>query len=294
MPTLKDLIKGAYNGEHLIVTGPHSDWLERLEHEQRPSKAALEHVIKVLMGVYKHERSGRFSPSSMGKCPRRIVFGWAGAPQLPPDIDSQEMMDHGSWTHLKWQMEGLTMGYMTGAEVWVHDDDLMTGGSIDATLDDGSIFELKSAAPSVYMRTVSDNGHPPWENLLQVHTYFLLEGSDWASVVYENRAWGSFHEFRIPRQNKIEKEVIRRLNSYRRYVEDDVLPPQLEMCEKKVGTEFKRCPYREICHIPKSVSASAELVGEESRTVPDDLALPDWATAMLSSMLVPEGSAHAR
>ena len=193
MPTLKALIEDASAerppGSDLVVTGPHYEWLERLEEEQMPSAKAMAHVVRALLRDFKHERSGRFSPSSMGECARRIVFGYAGAPQLPPDVDNQEMMDHGTISHLKWQIEGLTMGYMQEAEVWVHDPDLMVGGSLDGVLHDGSVFEEKTSSMFVYNKIVLDQKQPKWEHLLQVHTYFLLTGADWASVVYEDRSY---------------------------------------------------------------------------------------------------------
>jgi len=285
MPSLKELIRHAEAGDDLIVTGPHVRWLERLEHEKQPNLKAMAHVIKVHLGQLKHERPGRFSPSSMGECARRLVLGYAGAPQLPPDIDNQEMMDHGTSGHLKWQIEGLTLGYMTDAEVWVHDPELLSGGSIDATLVDGSIFELKTAGLYVYNKIVLNERWPKWENLLQVHNYFLLTGADWASIVYEDRSGGQFHEFRVERDAKIEAEVLRRLKSYKGYVEADELPPMLDMCEQRIGATYRRCPYRKNCPTVHTVSAAQELrTGDGGRLVPLAEALPGWASTLLQQV----------
>jgi hypothetical protein len=125
---------------------------------------------------------------------------------------------------------------------------------MDAVLVDGSLFELKSAGWSIYQRIVNVEGWPKWENLLQVHNYFILADIDIASVVMENRSSGQFHEFRINRDIKIEKEVLRRLASYRRYYEDDSYPDMLEMCVQKIGTEYKRCPFRKICPMATTIS----------------------------------------
>ena len=254
MATTKGMYEQALRGTTLVITAPHVQWLETPEDQQIYTPEAIGFVSKVLRREFKHERPGRFSPSAMGECHRRVMFGFAGAPQQQPDIDNQEMMDHGSWTHLKWQAEGLTMGYIVNAEGWVHDKDLMSGGSMDGILEDGSLFELKSAGWSIYARVVNTDGWPKWENLMQVHNYFILSGAEVASVVYENRSSGQFHEFRIPRDIKIEKEVLRRLASYKRFYEEDDLPPMLEMCEQRLGMIYKRCPYREICDGAKSVS----------------------------------------
>jgi hypothetical protein len=285
MPTLKGLYAQAQAGSDLVVTGPHYDWLERLEHEQMPSARAMAFQIRAALRDFKHPRPGRFSPSSMGECPRRIMFDFAGAPALGFNVDNQEMMDHGTVSHLKWQVEGLTMGYMTQAEVWVEDTDLMAGGSMDAELSDGSLFELKSAGPWVYNKVVLDGRAPKWENLLQIGTYFILSDKDWASVVYEDRGTGQFHEFRVQRDPKIEREVLRRLASYKRYAEDDALPPQLADCEIRMGTVFKRCPYRGMCHIPDSITTAATMSESESRgrRTPLAGALPQWAQLLLKT-----------
>lgn len=254
MGTLKGLYEEAVRGNDLVVTQPHSRWLELPESEQLYSPKAIEFVAKVLRKEFKHERPGRFSPSAMGECPRRIVFGYAGAPQQAPDLDNQEMMDHGSWGHLKWQAEGLTLGYMKDAEVWVYNDELRCGGSMDATLSDDSNFELKTAGHYVYQRVVGVEGWPKHENLLQDATYKLLADLDMSSIVYENRSSGQFHEYRIPRDEKMEKEVIKRLKDYGKFVDADELPPMLDMCEMRMGSIYKRCPFRAICAQSTSVS----------------------------------------
>jgi len=115
--TLKQMRREALRGNKNVITGPHTRWLETPEEEQIYTPEAIEFVSKALRREFKHSRPGRFSPSAMGECGRKVVFGFAGAPGKQPDIDNQEQMDHGSWTHLKWQAEGLTLGYMTAAEV---------------------------------------------------------------------------------------------------------------------------------------------------------------------------------
>lgn len=286
MSTLKSLLESAESGENLVVTGPHYEWLERLEHETMPNQAAMYHVIKVMLRQFKQPRAGRFSPSAMGMCPRRIMFGYAGAPQLAPDTGSQEIFKHGSKIHLDWQIEGITMGWMQSGEVWVEDKDLLVGGSMDGLLENGDVFELKSAAPSVFNRVVVTERTPKFEALMQVNTYFLLSGADWASVVYEDRAYGSFHEFRIERSAAIEKEILKRLKSYKGYVEADELPQMLPECEVKMGTAYKYCPYRKYCPTGTTVTA-AEAAGKQAgqedvgRTVPLGEALPEWATRLI-------------
>lgn len=287
---LKSIVR-ASAGPDLMVVGPHSNWMERLEHEKRPSKKAVLFAIKALLGGFKHERPGRFSPSAIGNpfvpCNRAVLFGYAGAPQLPPAIESNEMMDHGTIGHLKWQMEGLTEGYMAEAEVWAYDDDLLCGGSIDAILDDGSVFELKTAGTFAYNRIVTRDQEVKFETEIQGGIYMLLRDVDWASYVYEDRSSGSFHEFRKPRSAKIEAEIYRRLKLLKAYMETDALPPPLDMCTQRVGQTYKMCGYRKICPLMTSVSDAQDfaLVNGEpeiGRVVPEVEAIPRWAESVLT------------
>lgn len=259
--SLKGLINAARTGTDLIVTAPHYEWMERLEKDQMPSSAAVLHAIKAYLRLYKRPRVGRFSASAMGGCQRAIVFGYAGAPQVGVEASGEEIFDHGTVSHLKWQMEGLTMGYMTGAEVWVENKDMRVGGSIDAILSNGDVFELKSAAPSVYRRVVDEQGYPKAENIFQGDVYMLLRDAPWMSLVYEDRSYGNFHEFRIERDAAREKEVLRRLRSLNRYVDEGDLPPMLPDCEIKWGKQYKDCFFRKIC--PKLTSLEdAQAAGE--------------------------------
>lgn len=267
MTSLKNLVKAAHSGHELVVTGPHTEWIEMEETQQIYSDAAIEHVRKALKREYKVARIGRFSPSSVGKCSRRLAYGYAGAPQIPFDIDTTEIVDHGTWTHLKWQAEGLTMGYMTGVEQWIEDADLMIGGSTDASLYDESVFELKSAAPSVFSRVVLTNGAPMEENLDQATIYMMLLGADWTSLVYEDRAYGGFHEFRIQMDSHRERRLIKLLTRLRAMVEADELPEPLDDCVMRQGKVFKGCPYRKVCHKLNTVSEARAAGNVDPETV---------------------------
>ena len=284
MTSLKGLINAARSGTDLIVTGPHYQWMERLETEQMPSPAAVMHAIKAYLRLYKRPRTGRFSASGIGRCRRETVFGYAGAPQTGVEPSGQEIFDHGTAAHLRWQMEGLTMGYMKEAEVWVEDKDLLVGGSIDAELSNDDVFELKSAAPSVYRRIVDEQGYPKAENIMQGDTYMLLKDAPYMSLVYEDRSYGNFHEFRIPRDAQREREVLRRLRSLKMYVEEDDLPPMLADCEIKWGPTYKQCFFREICPKVETLSqaqAAGNAAHDSGLQVAPGEELPKWVAEVI-------------
>jgi hypothetical protein len=266
VPTTRGMLDEAMKGADPVVTAPHYRWLEMTEPEQAAAYTdeAIAFVGDSLRGKFKKQRPGRISPSAMGGCPRAIIFGYAGMRQLAPRVENQEMMDHGSWGHLKWQAEGLSIGWLTNAEIWVTNPDLLNGGSMDGSLIDGSIFELKTCMWPVYARVVTKERVPKWENMLQVHDYFLLSDTDRGSIVYEERGSGQFHEFRVERDSKIEREVLRRLKSYRLYIEEDDLPPMLGECELRQGNTYSRCEYRSDCPKLKTLTDAQSLVDWEA------------------------------
>jgi hypothetical protein len=277
--SLKALINAARSGEDLIVTGPHYRWIRMLESQQIYSPEAIAHALKVFLRLYKKQRSGRISASMLGGCPRAAVFSFAGAPQAAPDPGSQEIFDHGSVGHLKWQMEGLTLGYMKKAEVWVEDKDLRVGGSMDALLSNDDVFELKTCAPSVFRKVVAENLWPKAEHIPQVDGYMLLRDAPYASLVYEDRSYGGFHEFRMERDAVREAALLRRLRILNRYIDEDDLPPMLPDCEQKTGPTYRQCFFRVHCPKLGSVSAAREAGSPEKDSglqVELGTEVPDW------------------
>lgn len=248
--SMKALLEDPHESGELIVTPPHSQWLELPEDEQVYSERAIEHAVKVLRRQYKHPRVGRLSPSGLGYCQRKVLFSYVGAPQVGKNLDSEDLMAAGTQAHLWWQVEGLSYPfgepYMLDAEVWVYDEKLNMGGSIDAVLVDGSLFELKTVAWSKYNRIMS-NGYPEWEHLLQLHAYFVLSKTERASLVYVDRNTGQFREFRVVRDDDIEKELMRRISSLHGYINAEELPKMLDDCEMRKGYIYKDCQYRRFC-----------------------------------------------
>jgi hypothetical protein len=284
--SLKALINSAASGEQLIVTGPHYDWIERLETDKVPSPKAVAHAIRAYLRFYKRPRAGRFSASAMGGCRRATVFGYANAPQVKTETAGEEIFDHGTVSHLRWQMEGLTMGYMRAAEVWVEDKDLRVGGSMDADLENGDVFELKSCAPSVYRRVVEEAQWPKAENIAQADTYMLLRDAPYVSLVYEDRSYGDFHEFRVARDARRERNILRELRTLNRYVEEDDLPPMLDDCELRLGKAYRQCFFRKICPKVHTVSEAQE-AGRKQNTEDSGLQVapgedvPEWVAHVL-------------
>src|SRR5258708_6647327 len=72
MADLKGLYREALKEHPLVVTAPHSQWLLDPDHLRVYTPEAIQFVADALAGKFKHERTGRFSPSSIGGCKRRL------------------------------------------------------------------------------------------------------------------------------------------------------------------------------------------------------------------------------
>lgn len=248
MPTLKGLFVNAQKGgAALFVTGPHARCIETPEAQRPHTEQAAQFVMDAILGKYKHNRVGRFSPSAIAQCPRKSLFGYVGVPQAGGSFDNYDLMAIGTWGHMRWQEEGLSWGWMADAEVWTYDAEYNMGGSIDGLLDDCSLFELKTVTMGKYTRIVSVENEPLYDHRLQLQAYFHMEGVDLGSIVYEERNTGQFHEFRVEADDLLEADLLRRLEMLNNWVADAKLPPMLEDCKRGVGDTFRACPFRDYC-----------------------------------------------
>jgi hypothetical protein len=295
MPSLKETVK-ALHGIHtprgtgeLDLLDPyykplHLAWLG----DQRPwSPAAQEHARKVFAGEYTHERRGRISPSAIGNaCEREILFSFGGAPEVPAPEESEDVMESGTFEHLRWQMEGLTHPFLISAEGWNHSVELRCGGSMDGVGLDYSLFELKNCAPHLYASIsrgwdyLMEAAHKAEKtgvgsaanyaasmvrkHVTQAETYVLLDSlrseprlSGVVSLVYQDRSSKDVFEMRFTSSAKRQREVHAILASVHEWIDLDELPDMLEGCAKTVTpgltptekekTVFKRCGHREHC-----------------------------------------------
>lgn len=269
----------------------HDAWMERPESERAWSPAAVEFAHLVFQGHFKHERPGRISPSALGDdCERLLLLGFGGHPQLPFPKANAEKMAVGEFHHLRWQMEGITAGYMQppvgqdwAGELWVHSESLRCGGSADSRLDDGSLFELKSTASHLFKALREQRGSAlnyvmgmHAKHKIQMEAYWLVDEvgaaergqprllTDWGSLVYQNADDpAQLLEFRLHSSPSRRKEVHRRLEGLHDWIDLNDLPDMLEGCRKAVTpgenptdkelTVYNRCSQRESCPMATSV-----------------------------------------
>ena len=259
----------------------HLAWMQLPEERRAWSPEAVQFAYDVLAGKYKKPRDRRISPSSLGDhCERLLLFGFGGWPKEPFPIPNAEKMAAGEFHHLRWQMEGLSAGYMDMGEAWVHSEALRCGGSGDGRLADGSLFELKSTASHLFDALRNQRGSAlnyvmgmHTKHKLQMEAYWLVDEvsaaeqgrprllTDWGSLVYQDAGDPQkLLEFRLHSSPSRRAEVHRILEGLHDWIDLNQLPDMLDACRKAhfgtVGSEvitdkeqviYARCPYRRSC-----------------------------------------------
>jgi hypothetical protein len=211
------------------------------------SPEALDFAAKVLSGEVGGQRKGRerkFRASGMGTCLRRRMFAVMGVPESRKnDTTLQNIFNNGNFAHLRWQMAGLTAGWLKACEVPADTPEL--GTTLDGICDDDSIFEFKSINSRGF-RQVTEYG-ADYKHVMQTHAMFIASGKDKASIVYEDKDRQEWLEVRIVRTDEVEDDVRRELDALVQGRESESLPPMKPYCTTKEGAEWRNCPFRDVC-----------------------------------------------
>lgn len=247
MTSLTQMIKSVQTD--LPITMRHERWITA-NSDPIYSEEALLFAEKALAGEVggKRSRQRLFRASGVGSCERKQLFTRIGVARAE-SVDSKlnNIFHTGSFLHLKWQMAGLTEGWLKYAEVVAERPDLGIGGTLDGIQDDEITgFEFKSINSRGY-GFVMDHG-PTDKNLEQVDTYFLLrEELERFSVVYENKDTGDWREYLVRRDEARVAAARERVEKLVARLENRSLPPVLPLCQTKEGSEYRQCPYRDRC-----------------------------------------------
>lgn len=240
---LTNLVKS----KNLPITLRHDKWLN-----ENSSPVWTDQALAFAQSVLSHDvggdrrRSTRYRSSSLGYCERQQVLK-AASVRGRDHIDStlSNIFATGNFMHLKWQMMGLTEGWLVKAEIPIDAPELNFGGTIDGEVYDGSLFEFKTINDRGF-KDVYSNG-PKRNHVLQAHGYMLLGGYTHVSFVYENKGDGEWKEFRVERDDETDAEVRRIIATLNESYETEELPPVKSRCVDKDGYEYRNCPFRDVC-----------------------------------------------
>lgn len=229
----------------LVVSPRHERWLESNSNPVY-SPEAMQFGADALLDMGRpRDRRGTVSASSLGSCKRKQQFTFLGLPELPPSPKLAQIFQNGTFMHIRWQMAGLTEGWLKKAEVPVGDNPLRLSGTQDGIAYDDSIVELKSCNSNQFGRIQSFG--PIEGHIYQIGTYAVTTGAEKATLIYENKDTQEFKEFVKTRDELPLVEIADgAAEMWERNGNEDLYEP-LDKCWDREGYQFKGCPFRDRC-----------------------------------------------
>lgn len=232
-----------HTGPELIISRRHEDWITENDHPVYSPRALA--LAAHELSKKDRVRTGTLSASSLGECERYQQFVFIGMPKLPMDAKNAAKVANGSFMHLRWQMEGLTEGWLDQAEVPVKSDAYHLMGTMDGVAYDGSILELKSINANGFSRVATFG--PLFPHLYQMATYMLCSGIDKGVFLYENKDTQEYTELVVDPDDLPMTEVLIKAEKMWQSTEHKVLSEPLSDCMDKKGWKYNSCPFRDRC-----------------------------------------------
>ena len=251
--------------DDLVVSPLHDEWLA---HNANPvySPDAL-HFMSGEMAKVGRKRKSTVSASALDSCRRRQEFTYLGWPEMAPSPKTAQIFHNGSFMHLRWQMAGITAGWLKEAEVPVPaHPTLNIKGTMDGVLYEGSILELKSINSNGFAK-VSTFG-PAKNHKIQVGTYMYLCGVDKGVIIYEDKNTQEYREFVVTMTPDLEDLVNESAETIWKLITMEELAPPLTDCEAQIGFRYMTCPYRDRCLGVKTWTEAQRVAVTTSTTNP--------------------------
>lgn len=227
----------------LIISRRHDEWLRSNDHPVYSPRAvafALDQLTKL-----DRIRAGTISASSLGTCGRQQQFSYLGMPKMWESQTSASKMANGSMVHLRWQMAGLTEGWLAEAEVPVFSGELGLTGTMDGIAYEGSVVEIKSINARGFSSICAFG--PKHEHLFQMASYLLATERDKGSFIYENKDTQEYREIVVHRDDLPMREVELTASDQWGHIGQELLFEPLNDCLDKKGWRYDYCPYRDRC-----------------------------------------------
>jgi hypothetical protein len=227
----------------LVVSRRHDAWLMENDHPMysERAKAFAASVFRARDRV----REGTFSASSLGECMREQQFTYLGMPKLPPDQKNAMKMHNGSFMHLRWQMAGLTEGWLKAAEVPLGENQYQLSGTMDGIVFDESVLELKSINTNGFSRVTAFG--PLIPHLFQMATYLLVSRRKWGVFIYECKDTQEYQEISVGIGDLPMEEAERQAEAMWTSVARKELFEPLNKCLDRTGWKYHSCPFRDRC-----------------------------------------------
>lgn len=230
--------------EDLVVSHRHDAFVVANDAHPHYTGPALRFAENQL-GKPDRVRHGTVSASSLGECRRYQQFVFLGFPRLPPDPKNAAKMQNGTFMHLRWQMEGLTEGWLDKAEVPLGKNPYGLSGTMDGLLYEGSILELKSINMNGFSRVQAFG--PLLPHLFQMATYMLSTEREKGVFIYECKDNQEYTEVLVNRDDALVDQAAAAAREVWNLIETKRLEEPLSKCLDKEGWVYNSCPFRDRC-----------------------------------------------
>jgi len=223
-------------------------------------------------------RTGKFYPSSVGQCHRKVVYDLLG--YKGKDKTGKELLtlENGTYFHERMETIFNEMGIMISPELSLKDEELRISGRSDAIIHnflleddepDGPIITLTNPKGEVVyegpnnhvliveFKSASSNSYdkytpkkkPQIKHELQLQLYFYLTGIDKGMIYYENKNNQSEKYFIVERNDEMIKDLIEEITYLIKMSDEGKLPPRQFDID---SFECRYCPFIDYCYPPQN------------------------------------------
>ncbi len=240
-------------------------------------------------------RIGKFYPSSVGQCKRKIAYQMMGYPGKPIPGQNLLIMDNGTYFHNRMEDLFERMGILIAPELKLKDEELRISGRSDAIVwnflkdekeatlgeniadeqiqlympDEGEeklvydglasdvlIVEFKSIKSKNYEKYLPKT-KPKREHELQLQLYFYLTGIRAGLVYYENKDTQEHKYYYVQYDQALVDEVVSDIKIIIKHIDEGTLPDR-----EYQPTDFqcRYCDYRDICYPPQNTYDLSDLL----------------------------------
>lgn len=229
----------------LVVSPRHEEWL-RLNSNPVYSPEALEFGRKAMAAqANQRDRTGTFSASSLESCGRRQQFTYLGMPELPPSTKLAGIFQNGTFMHIRWQMAGLTEGWLSEAEVPISENSMKLSGTMDGLLYEDSVLELKSINTNGFNQVQTFG--PKVGHIMQVCSYLLATDREKGVIIYEDKNTQEYSEHIVELDEDLIMNVTIRNEWLWQLTGKQELIEPLDKCMAGEGYQYNGCPFRDRC-----------------------------------------------
>jgi CRISPR/Cas system-associated exonuclease Cas4 (RecB family) len=234
---------------------------------------------------YDEGRIGKFYPSSVGSCKRKVAYQMMGYPGKPKQGRSVLILDNGTYFHNRMEEYFEKMGIMVAPELKLKDTELRISGRSDAIIynfmkkTEGPIEgdEMIKLFKPVYDEEGTETGEelvyegwasdvlivefksakeksyedytpktkPQKKHEMQLQLYFYLTGIRAGMVYYENKNTQDHKYYYVEYNQAIVDEIVSDIKFVISHIDAGTLP---EREFQPTSFDCRYCDYRDICH----------------------------------------------